>query len=77
MDHCTDLSGIWLVHRADDTGDESVPPVFVRQDPHSMVLTLVAMLLILFLAILLLSLFQQVYVFIYQIYTEIAYRIRG
>ena len=43
----------------------------------SMVLTLVAMLLILFLAILLLSLFQQVYVFIYQIYTEIAYRIRG
>ena len=35
------------------------------------------MLLILFLAILLLSLFQQVYVFGYSIYTEIAYRIRG
>lgn len=43
----------------------------------SIVLTIVAMLLILFLAILLLSLFQQVYVFGYSIYTEIAYRIRG
>ena len=43
----------------------------------SMVFTLVAMLLILFLAILLLSLFQQGYVFGYSVYTEIAYRIRG
>ena len=43
----------------------------------SIVGTLIAMLLILFLAILLLSLFQQVYVFGYSIYTEIAYRIRG
>lgn len=43
----------------------------------SMFFTLVAMLLILFLAILLLSLFQQLYVFGYSIYTEIAYRIRG
>ena len=43
----------------------------------SMLFTIVAMLLILFLAILLLSLFQQVYVFGYSIYTEIAYRIRG
>lgn len=43
----------------------------------SMVFTLVAMLLILFLAILLLSLFRQVYVFGYSVYTEIAYRIRG
>lgn len=43
----------------------------------SMIGTLICMLLILFLAILLLSLFQQVYVFGYSIYTEIAYRIRG
>ena len=43
----------------------------------SMFFTIVAMLLILFLAILLLSLFQQVYVFGYSVYTEIAYRIRG
>ena len=43
----------------------------------SIVGTLIAMLLILFLAVLLLSLFQQVYVFVVQIYQEIAYRIRG
>ena len=43
----------------------------------SIVGTLIAMLIILFLVILLLSLFQQVYVFGYSIYTEITYRIRG
>ncbi len=42
----------------------------------SILLTLVAMLIILFLAILLLALFQRIYVFVYSVYTEIAYRIK-
>lgn len=39
-------------------------------------LTLAAMAIMLFLMVLLLSLFQQVYVFVYSIYTEVAYRVK-
>jgi len=42
----------------------------------AIVLTIVAMLVILFLAVLFLSLFQKVYVFFYSLYTEILYRVR-
>lgn len=42
----------------------------------AILLTIAAMLIILFLLVLLLSLLQQVYVFVYSIYTEIAYRLK-
>ena len=47
----------------------SIPKTLV-----AMVFTVVAMAIILFLAVLLLTLFQQVFVFVYSIYTELMYR---
>ena len=42
----------------------------------AIILTISAMLIMLFLLVLLLSLLQQVYVFVYSIYTELAYRVK-
>lgn len=57
------ISGMKTVHQY------SIPKTLV-----AMLFTIVAMVIILFLAVLLLTLFQNVFVFGYSIYTELMYR---
>ena len=53
---------------------KSVHQYSFRKTIFAIALTIIAMFIMLFLLVLLLALFQQVYVFIYSIYTELAYR---
>ena len=55
---------------------KSVHQYSVGKTLAAIALTIVAMLIILFLGILLISLFQKLYVFVYSIYMEILYRIK-
>lgn len=56
------------------SGMKTVHQYTIPKTLLAMVFTLVAMVIILFVAILLLSLFQQVFIFGYSIYTELMYR---
>jgi hypothetical protein len=58
------LSGMRVVHQY------SVPKTLI-----AVIFTVVAMLIMIFIAVLLMTLFQQVFIFGYSIYTEIQYRI--
>ena len=56
---------------------KSVHQYSMGKTVFAIVLTIAAMLIILFLLVLLLSLLQQVYVFGYSVLTELVYRLRG
>lgn len=66
MEFAVDFSAIKTVHQYSPA--KTIAAIF---------LTVASMALMLVIAVLLLSLFQQVYVFINSVYTEISYRIRS